>query len=228
MVLGAWSQGDPVQAPLGLGEWGRVAVDSLQLRPMAQADIAAVVQLHREALPYSLNSRLGASHLAQVYAVMSRESASLVMVACRDGAPVGVVSAAVDPAAVAARILSGLTPRRWAGLVSKLMLRPGLLWAAMESQRMNRPARLHGRVIQPCLTAIAVAASGRRAGIGRQLVGAVEGFFRQQGCSAYYLDTLAKNAAAQAFYARLGFVEAERRGSALILVKELVHDASAG
>ena len=201
---------------------------SLLLAPAAHQDIEAIVRLHREALPYSLNSKLGDSHLARLYAIMLSDSPSMVAIARRQGVLAGVVSASLDPGQLAARAMAGLKLRDWAELLGRVAARPGLLADWLENVRLSRPVTLNGAVVRPCLTAIAVAAGQRRGGVGRALVGAVDEFFGRHACPAYYLDTRVDNAISRVFYARLGFAEAERRGRAMILVKELTRGGPAG
>jgi len=86
---------------------------------------------------------------------------------------------------------------------------------------MNQPVIYKTVEVKPMLIAIAVDSSARQGGIGRALVQAVDDFFRQLSQPFYYLDTRVENITARAFYQRLGFVEHERRGRNLILVKEL-------
>lgn len=203
------------------------AATALTLQPLRLQDMEPVVQLHQEALGYSFNSQLGGRHLAHIYQVMRCDENSLVVTAHRGGLLVGVVSATRDPEALKTRLISSLTPRQWFGLIGRLALRPQLLFTWLADQRVNsRPVTFRGVTVRPYLAAIAVAERARQAGVGRALVGAVDDFFRARRCPAYHLDTLADNAASRVFYRRLGFVELEQRGPAVILVKTLLYEAS--
>jgi ribosomal protein S18 acetylase RimI-like enzyme len=195
-----------------------VASAALELRPATEADVEPAVALHRRAIPYSLNSRLGAAHLARAYRVLGADATSMVVVAARAATVVGVVVASLDPGALERRILLGIGPRGWLGIAAGLARRPALL---AEILRPGRPVAHAGRAVVPRLIAIAVDAAGRERGVGRALVGAVDDFCRRRGVAAYHLDTRADNAAALAFYSRCGFVEVERRGRDVVLVKEL-------
>src|SRR5262249_2772964 len=144
------------------------------------------------------------------YRILLREPGAAVVVAARAGAVDGVVVAARDPAAVERRLLLRLGPRGWL----RIALRPDLVLSA---RARRRPVLHDGRPVLPRLIAIAVAEPGRQRGVGRALVGAVDDFVR----APYHLETRADNAAARAFYARCGFVEVERRGRDIVLVKEL-------
>jgi GNAT superfamily N-acetyltransferase len=70
------------------------------------------------------------------------------------------------------------------------------------------------------LSAIIVAASERRAGIGRALVERVEAEARARGCERLELTTAERRADAHAFYRTLGFQPASQR-----FIKSLADDA---
>jgi GNAT superfamily N-acetyltransferase len=203
----------------------RPAENSFNVQPLAEQDIEEAARLHREALSYSLNSKLGLSHLAHLYGAMRGDASSLAATASRDGVLAGVVSATLDPAQLTARLFAGLTLRRWLDIFGRLALNPLVLVDWVEGRKVSRPVTFKGAAVRPCLTAIAVAAHCRRQGAGRALVAAVDNFFRSHHCAAYHLDTRADNTASRAFYQRLGFVEVEQRGRAMLLVKELADGA---
>jgi ribosomal protein S18 acetylase RimI-like enzyme len=190
------------------------AVAPVELRRAAPADVEAAVALHRCAIPYSLNSRLGAAHMAAAYRILLRDAGAAVAVAVRGGHIAGVVVAGLEPAALERRLLARLGPRGWLRMACGLALRPS---PVLEALRASRPVIHQGRPVVPRLIAIAVDESGRQRGVGRALVGAVDDFVR----GPYHLETRADNADARAFYARCGFVEVERRGPDIVLVKEL-------
>jgi ribosomal protein S18 acetylase RimI-like enzyme len=191
------------------------------VRPLAAADVPAAVILHRAALPDTLNGRLGPAHLARLYQALLGEPGAQVLVAERAGQIVGVVSALLDPDRFVQGFMRRQTLPQWAELAARLALRPALLLAWWSSRATSRPLVYHGQTIGPMLTAIAVAAAARRQGVGQALVEHVDAFMRAQGQPAYRLDTLVGNQAARAFYARLGFAEAETRGENVMLVKAL-------
>jgi ribosomal protein S18 acetylase RimI-like enzyme len=184
--------------------------------------MTSIVRLHREGLGYSFNSQLGPRHLAYIYSAMTQDDDSLVAVAREGDAVIGVVSATLDAEALAARLMSGLPLRRWLALLMRLALRPRLVLTWLADRRAGQhPVIYGGEVVRPYLSTIAVDGRARRGGVGRALVSAVDDFFTRQGCRAYYLDTLAENTEARAFYGRLGFVEVEQRGHMTVLVREL-------
>jgi ribosomal protein S18 acetylase RimI-like enzyme len=193
------------------------AVAPFELRAPAEADLAAAVALHRRAIPYSLNSRLGPAHLEHAYRVMHEDPGSLVTVAARGGTVIGVVLFSLDPAALERRMVRGLGARGWLRVAAGLARDPALLVEALRQARAGGPIR----GVAARLVAIAVDEDARVAGVGRALIGAVDRFGRAHGAAAYQLDTRIDNAAALAFYARCGFAEAARRGRDVVLVKEL-------
>jgi ribosomal protein S18 acetylase RimI-like enzyme len=203
------------------GLTGRPDGAALAGRPARDEDLPAIVRLHRAAMPYSLNSRLGPEHLRRIYQVACRHPESLVACVSAGGEVAGVVSATLDPAALAARARAGLSLTGWIWLLASLALRPGLWPLVWENIQLTPPVRWRGEDVNACLTAIAVAPKQRRTGLGRILVEAVDDFMRAHGQAAYRLDTLVVNAGARQFYERLGFEAADRRGSSVIFVKAL-------
>jgi ribosomal protein S18 acetylase RimI-like enzyme len=190
---------------------------SISIGDLTDADIPAVVALHRRSLSYSINSRLGASHLASIYAFMKNEPSSLVQVARQGDRIVGVVSATLDPQHLKSAFMSGLQLAKKIKVGIQLVSRPMILLDLVNNRNVERPVTWEGQEVQPVLTAIAVDETVRRAGIGRQLVERVDAFVREHGCASYRLDTRSERA--RAFYGRLGFVEVEQRGADFILVK---------
>ena len=57
----------------------------------------SVVALHRKTLYYSVNSRLGSSHLSYLYSEMQKDITCLSMAAVSHEEVLGVVSAVLDP-----------------------------------------------------------------------------------------------------------------------------------
>lgn len=192
---------------------------NLQILPMEKADIQTVVELHRRLLGDSVNSRLGPGHLAYIYEVASEDPSSMVMVAHQQGVCAGVVSATVDPEELKRRLLRRLTVFGWMKLFFNILRHPSALAAWFDSRDLGRPVIYAGVEVKPCITAMAVDNRFRNAGIGRALVSSVEDFCRCKGYSAFRLDTREKNEVSRIFYKKLGFVEIEKRGKNIMLVK---------
>jgi ribosomal protein S18 acetylase RimI-like enzyme len=193
----------------------------IEVSPVRAAEVADVVNIHRAALPDTLNSRLGMEHLAYIYERTLKTAGAMVAVAREAGRPVGAVSAALDPEDLSRRLRVGLSLSRAAALALRVLRRPGLLRELTESIALTRPVRHDGSLIRPCLTAIVVADSARGRGVGRRLVGAVDSFMSSAGARAYHLDTRADNLVSRAFYARLGFQEVALVGRNIVLVRHL-------
>ncbi len=193
----------------------------LRTRPMEDADIPAVVELHRRFLGYSVNSRFGAAHLSYLYKITRDDSSSMVLVAICGGEVAGVVSATLDPERLMRRLLRSLSLLGWLRLFSAVLANPLVLLEWFESRDLGGPAVNEGRVVAPCLTAIAVDNRFRKAGIGKALVAGVEDFCRSEGYDAFRLDTREDNETSRIFYKRLGFYEVEKRGKNIMLVKML-------
>jgi N-acetylglutamate synthase-like GNAT family acetyltransferase len=70
---------------------------------------------------------------------------------------------------------------------------------------LNRPRHV------AWLTALVVAETARRSGVGSALVAAVEDLARQSGCERLSVTTHLRRADAHAFYRRAGFEETGRR-----------------
>jgi ribosomal protein S18 acetylase RimI-like enzyme len=194
---------------------------TLLVRPLAAAEVPAVVVLHRAALPYSLNCRLGAAHLARLYQGLLGEPGAQVTAAASGGQIIGVVSVLLDPDRFVQAFLRRQTLPQWAGLAARVAVQPTLLRAWRSSRETGRPLVYEAQTVGPVLSAIAVAAEARRQGVGHSLVASVDAFVRQHGRPAYSVDTRVSNQAARAFYARLGFVEVEIRGENVMLVRAL-------
>ena len=196
-------------------------LEAVALKRMEATDLESVVSLHRSSFRDSFNSRLGAKHLSRLYDVMLHDPNSLVMVARNQTMLVGVVTATLDVDRLRKEFAKRLTFEQKLNLSMRLLLNPSFLFNFVHERALEKPVLFHGQNVPACLTAIAVHPNCRHAGIGRVLVESVETFIKEKGPSAFHLLTRANNAVAREFYRRLGFVEIERRGKDLVLLKEL-------
>lgn len=191
------------------------------LRPLSPTEVDSAAALHQSAMSYSFNSRLRKKHLAYLYSLLQQDETCLVTAAVSDEKILGVVSAVLNPQRFKEKVFSSMPLSRWAEITSRLAIQPQL-WAGLwRDRKLNQPMIYKNIEVKPMLIAIAVDASVRQNGTGRALVQSVDDFFRQKSQPFYYLDTRVDNLSARAFYQRLGFIEHERRGRNLILVKEL-------
>lgn len=191
------------------------------LSPLKPADVDSAAALHRSAMSYSFNSRLGEKHLAYLYSLLQQDVTCSVTAAVADGKILGVVNAALDPQHFKEKVFSSMPLSRWAEITSRLAIQPQLWVELWQDRKLDQPVIYKSSEVKPMLIAIAVDASARQSGMGRALVQSVDDFFRRLSQPFYYLDTRVDNAPARNFYQRLGFIEHERRGRNLILVKEL-------
>ena len=191
------------------------------LRPLSLAEVDSAAVLHRSAMSYSFNSRLGKRHLAYLYSLLRQDETCLVTAAVADEKILGVVSAALDPQRFKEKVFSSMPHSRWLEVASRFAIQPQLWVELWQDRKLNQPVIYKNIEVKPMLVAIAVDASARQSGMGRALVKSVDDFFRQLSQPFYYLDTRVDNSAARNFYQRLGFIEHERRSRNLILVREL-------
>ncbi len=189
------------------------------VRSLTDELLQDVVAIHREGLGYTVNSRLGFPHLAFLYQQMSRDRESYVGVAVAAGKPTGIVSGTLDEDRLKSRILRSMRPAGVLRLLLRLAVRPGLVVQWLQSLIIALPVYDHGMEVGAVLTALAVAPDAQGRGTGRQLVNALEGFFRANEVATYRLDTVATNHRARKFYHDLGFAEVARRAGSVILVR---------
>ncbi len=189
------------------------------VRPLTDEFLRDVVVIHREGLGYTVNSRLGCAHLASLYQHMARDHDSYVGVAMAAGKPTGIVSGTLHEDRLKSRILRSMGPAGLARLLLRLSVRPGLVLQWLQSLIIALPVYDHGTEVGAVLTALAVAPDAQGRGTGRQLVHALEGFFRANEVATYRLDTLATNHRALKFYHDLGFAEVARRAGSVVLVR---------
>lgn len=194
------------------------AISPITVRPLGDDLVDRVVRIHQTGLGYTVNSRLGHSHLAFLYRKMADDPQSFVGVATVDGQPMGIVSGTLDEDRLKARLISSMSASLLVSMCAKIVFRPALMWQWVQGMIIARPI-YHGQMkVNAVLTAIAVDDSHQGHGVGRVLVNALEGYFASKDVKAYRLDTLATNRRALSFYAGLGFTEVARRAGSVVLV----------
>ena len=195
------------------------------IRPLTENDLPQVVQIHLNVLGYTLNSFLGADHLASMYRVMANGQGSFVGVCRMDGKPVGVVSGTVDLDKTRSQIFRSLHFRRWLTLFFQVVKQPWLIGEWQKGNIIGKPVFSEGVPIPAILTTIAVDPAYHNRGIGKSLILALEDFFRQQGVKKYHLDTLITNHNARKFYEAQGFEQIESRADSVVFIKTLQDEA---
>lgn len=194
---------------------------AFEVRPLTDELLEDVVRIHLSGMGYTLNSRLGLDHLRYLYQTMAVDPGCYVGVALAHDQPAGVVSGSIDAGRITSRIFRGMAGRRLARIASAMLLQPHLIWLWWQGILIAAPVRVDSVEVRAVLTAIAVDPAVQRAGAGRALINAFEGFLRQRGVRTYRLDTQIANARAGRFYTELGFMEVARRADSIVFVRQL-------
>ena len=170
------------------------------VRPMAHADIAAVVALQLAFLEGSIVTELGAAFLARMHGLALDHPPTIALVACDPAAAiVGFAIASLDVHAfnahVKPRVLPALAralaaPRRWR--IAFSMVR-GL------AEHEPQPP------IPEELLLLVVDARVRRRGVGQRLLTELESRFARASAQRYRVAVRSHLAVARAFYLATGF-----------------------
>lgn len=193
----------------------------LEIRKLTNELLEDVVSMHLAGMGYTLNAKLGRSHLRRLYEAMSSDPTCFVGVAISRERPVGVISGSVDAGRFALGVLRRMHPFRLLRLGVAMLLRPRLIWLLFQGNSIAAPVYLDSAELRAVLTAIVVDPGTQRKGVGRALVSAFEDFLRQAHVQAYRLDTQIANEHARRFYGGLGFEEVARRMDSVVLVRRL-------
>src|SRR5215471_220570 len=100
----------------------------IEVGPLRPDVLADVVAIHRAEIAYSLNSKLGAEHLARLYGVIQQDADSAIAVAYRASDPVGVVVATLDPSRLMRRLMADLRPAQWLQLALRAGAAPSAIF----------------------------------------------------------------------------------------------------
>jgi ribosomal protein S18 acetylase RimI-like enzyme len=173
----------------------------MRVEPARPADVDGIARLHAESIHEGFLSSLGPAFLALLYRSMVHSPDVTLLVARREGAPVGFVAGAAQPGAFYRRFLRRKAFRAGA-LVARRALRPDVARRLVETALHVR--RSGGRPSAELL-AIAVAPQARRHGAGAKLVRALEDDLVTPDVGAIEVVVAAGNEAARAFYERLGY-----------------------
>jgi len=198
-----------------------VPLKPVSLQPLTPGNIDSVVELHLSSLSYSINSKLGFRHLTNIYKRMAADSDSLIAVATAEQRTIGVVSATLNSGTLRRQLIAEASPAEKLSLLGRMLLHPSIFSEWIQSRSHSQPVIYKDAIVNPCLTAIAVATNVRRHGVGRTLIEAVDKFVQSSGNLAYFLETRSINEASRNFYAKMGFVEVEQRGRDIVLIKEV-------
>jgi len=194
-------------------------VNTISISPLRNEDIQVVARLHAAELRYSFNSQLGPAHLSEIYRAMLGSPGSYVGVAWDGDIPAGIVSGTLDTQALKQTVLRSLGFSGKLRMAGRLLFKPKAVFALVEEMKSRPPVKIGAREVKACLTAIAVASSYRRMGLAAKLTGALEDFFRTNGVTHYWLETISENSSAREFYRKQGFTEVATHGKVVVLVK---------
>jgi len=200
----------------------------INIRELRSEDIPEVVNIHREAIGYSLNARLGSRHLSNIYACVKKSESAIVNVAEVDGIICGVVSAATNPEKLSSEIIKSLSFKQKLLLAINFIIRPWQICNIREHRHLSLPVAYKSVQVSACLTVLAVAPQHRGKGISKTLITSVEDYFKSQNINYYRLDTFSTNTNARTFYNYLGFDEIGQVGRNVILVKEISQKLKTG
>jgi len=172
-----------------------------RVEPARPADVDDIARLHAECIREGFLSSLGPAFLSLLYRSMVHSPDVTLLVARRDGRPVGFVAGAARPREFYQRFLRRNVFRAGA-LVARRALRPDVARRLVETARHVR--RSGGRPSAELL-AIAVAPDARRHGAGAKLARALEDDLRTADVDLIEVVVATENEGARAFYERLGY-----------------------
>jgi ribosomal protein S18 acetylase RimI-like enzyme len=178
------------------------------LRRMTVADVEAVARLHAEELASSFLGQLGSGFLRRLYRYMLSDPAFASWVVSRDTRIVGYVAATLDTDGFYGRIYRKHFVPLAATVAWRALRRPTLAWQAVGVLTGSTPETSPDGDRAELLS-IAVRASERGTGAGKQLVAALRREIATRGqksCSVI----VAEGIDAHHFYRATGFVEKGR------------------
>ena len=180
-----------------------MAARRVAVAPMGPDALSAVVDLHRRALPDTLNARCGPAYLAALYRALLASDLGVGYVASSEGLLAGFVSGTLHREKLSQRLLLRMTPRHRARLLLEVLRRP---WELVDQAALARAQRHMARLgHHAALLTIAVEPGFRQEGVGHQLTLALARRFHQAGLASFHVDTREANAAARRFYEALDF-----------------------
>lgn len=197
------------------------STSSLDVRPATTADAAVIADIHARLLPHGFFAELGRRFLRAYHRSFMASPHAVSIVACRDGAVVGVLAGAIDAHAHQRYVIRHHGLRLLAVGLTALMARPPLAWR-FATTRLGRYGRGLLRAAKPSvgpgantttrgldgvavLTHVAVDPRAQGGGGGSALVDAfVKEIERGGTARRIELVTLAEDGASE-FYERLGW-----------------------
>lgn len=176
----------------------------MEAAPMRENHVAAAARLHAEALPQTLNSKLGVGLLEFLYRCVASDPDGRACVVEEEGRLAGLATATLDFERTRARIAQRMPWSLKLVCGAKIIAGIGGVSEYVSHARLERFFKTVRRPYPTILT-LAVAPAWRGRGVGAALLSELESFYRRSGCSCYFVDTLRDNAAARGFYEAAGF-----------------------
>ena len=127
----------------------------------------------------------------------------------------------LDPIDLRKTLLSNRSLGKLARIIFRLIFKPSLFYQFLDNRKLEKPTYYEGDIIQPLLAVIAVDKKCQGLGIGTKLIDYADQYFLLNNYFTYKVDTLLNNKISRLFYKNNGFVELEKRGSSIVLVKEI-------
>src|SRR5271157_4343133 len=188
---------------------------SITMIRLSKGDARAIARLHAESITTGFLSTLGNNFLIRLYRDMARTPGSVVLVARNEeNSIIGFAAGTVDTGKMYKRILL-----RCGWLYCIMLLPrafdPDVLKKIIETMLYSRlPFKKNtSNIVMPVraeLLSIVVDGNNRGKNIGRQLISALETFFRVHAVGVYKVVTLSTDNSANAFYGRCGFALSTR------------------
>ena len=177
---------------------------SVVITPLGSRHLSQVASLHLRHLPTGFQGRPGQRLLGAYYAAVRKGTGASGFVAEQEGRVVGYVCGVWSPSALFSTVLR----RHWRTWmfwgVAHAVLHPGVVPAVASRVRgSSAGAEVTDGTYE--LRPIVVAQPARGTGVAADLVEALLADARRRGFRRVHLVTRADNAAAQAFYRKVGF-----------------------
>lgn len=192
--------------------------NEIVIEPLIDADIASVAELHRQTLPDSLNSRLGARFMENLYDGLTHASSAACWVAKRNGKIVGFVSATIDVGTTRKALEARLSLHDKVAAALKILTSPRNLRDFL-AQNIFSFVCLHSAGRLPEILTLGIDAADRGQGVGALLLQEAHSYFQNAGIQSWFVDTMKSNRRAQDFYRKHGYALVRSVAGTVLLKK---------
>jgi|LauGreDrversion2_5_1035112.scaffolds.fasta_scaffold12923_2 GNAT superfamily N-acetyltransferase len=194
-----------------------------RIRRAADRDINQLVRIHLQAIPYSINSRLGPYHLSGVYRRILELLVCEVWVISELSKVIAFGVLEYHPQAVATCLLQSHSVDSIFLLILKILQKPAIILALLQeccSSWIFRKSR--GPLLaQPHILVIGVNTPFRNRGIGKKLLRALVFRAKKRRAKFLSLETRRDNAGALRFYIGNGFRIVKKSPFDVLLAKKI-------